>query len=159
MSLTQVQTSVSLNAVIGVPGDAYDDGPSDRVTKIATAAVPFGTWVDFHTEDKAQNPTTTGVVTSLPYGGIAMRDPSLPSNQGGYAIGDAMTVMVRGRVYVLADQTVVTTDTPFVRFASGSGTQLGAIRKDADTATAVAGPNAKFFKGGSATTPPVLQLY
>lgn len=159
MSLTQVQSALSQTGVIGVPGDAYDSSPSDRVSKIATAIVPFGTWVDFHTEDKAQNPVTTGAVTATPHGGIAMRDPSMPSNQGGYAVGDAMTVMVRGRVFVLADQTVVNTDTPFARFAAGTGTQLGAMRKDADTATAVAAPNAKFFKGGSATVPPVLELY
>jgi hypothetical protein len=159
MSQTSVQTAVAQTGVIGVPGDAYDSSPSDRVTKIATAVVPFGTWVDFHTEDKAQNPTTTGAVTALPYGGIAMRDPSLPTASTGYQIGDAMTVMVRGRVYVLGEVALAVTDTPFVRFAAGTGTQLGAIRNAADTATCVAAPNAKFYKSGSATVPAVLQLY
>lgn len=158
-NLTQVQSSVTQTAVIGQPGELYDMPQNcDIVSKQATAAVPFGTWVDFSAEEKAQNPTTTGHVTALPYGGIALRDPSFPTGTG-YVLGDMMRVLVRGRAFVLADQTVVVTDTPFARFASGTGTQLGAIRKDADTATAVAAPNAKFFKGGGATTPPVLQLF
>jgi hypothetical protein len=159
MSQTSVQTAVAQTGVIGVPGDAYDASPTDRVTKIATAAVAFGTWVDFHTEDKGQNPVTTGAVTALPHGGIAMRDPNLASASGGYAIGDAMTVMVRGRAFVVTEETVVVTDTPFVRFATGTVTTLGGFRNDADTATCVAAPNAKFFKGGGTTAPAVVELY
>lgn len=46
-------------------------------------------------------------------------------------------VVKRGRIWVIVEQAVALTDTPFVRFAAGAGgSQLGAIRKDADTASA-----------------------
>jgi hypothetical protein len=158
MSQTNVQNAVAANAVVGVPGDAYDDGPHDYVTKIASEVIPFGTWVSFNTEGTADLPDSTGEVTGIYGGGVAMRDPNLPTANGGYQIGDAVRVCVRGRVFVLGELTLAVTDTPFVRFATGTGTQLGAFRNAADTATCVAAPNTRFVKGGGTTQPPVLEI-
>jgi hypothetical protein len=157
MSITAVQSSVAQNAIIGVPGDPYDDTPMDIVTKIAAQDTPFGVWVSFKTEGKGTSPAATGDVTGIANGGLVLRDKSLPTTAG-YKTGDAMRVMVRGRAFAVAEETVVVTDTPFCRFAAGTGTQLGAFRNDADTATCVALPNARLFKGGGTTSPPVLEL-
>jgi len=158
MALTQVQTAVAANAVIGLPGDAYDGAVHDMVTKIAAEVIPFGVWVAFTAEGTCELPDATGEVTAIHGGGVAMRDPNLATATAGYAVGDPVRVMTRGRIFVLAEEAVVITDTPFARFATGTGTQLGAFRNDADTATAVAAPETRFFKGGSATQPPVLEL-
>lgn len=55
-----------------------------------------------------------------------------------YPPSSEVPVLKRGKVWCVTEEAVALTDTPFMRFASGSGgTQLGAIRKSADTATAV----------------------
>jgi hypothetical protein len=82
----------------------------------------------------------------------------MPTESTGYQIGDVVPVITRGRVFVLAEETVVVTDTPFARFATGTGTQKGAFRNDADTATAATPANSRFFQGGGTTDPPVLEL-
>jgi hypothetical protein len=82
--------------------------------------------------------------------GIAMADTAREYNAGGYEDGDAIPVVHRGRVYVTSESIVAEGAAVFCRYASGSGgTQLGAIRGDADSTTAAQVPNAKF---GKATT-------
>lgn len=156
MALTSVQTALAQNPVIGLPGDPYDSEPTTKVTKIATEIIPFGVWISFNAEGGADLPDATGEVTGVYGGGISMRDARYP---GGYPIGAAVSVMTRGKIFVVAEETLVVGDTPFARFAAGTGTQLGAFRNDADTATAVAAPNTRFFKGGGTTSPPVLEMY
>jgi hypothetical protein len=160
MTTSAVQTTVPANAPIGLPGDPYPSEEGTVVTKIALEVIPFGVWVSFNTEGKADLPDSTGEVTGVYGGGVALRGKDMPSGSTGYAIGDAVPVMTRGKVFVLCEETLVVGDTPFARFASGGGgTQLGAFRNDADTATAVAAPNTRFYAGGGTTSPAVLELF
>lgn len=149
-----VQTNVLSAAPIGVPGKEYDCSFSDVVTKIATENIPFGAWVGFTADGVCELPDSAGEVTGAAGGGIALID----HNKGsvGYLAGDAVRVMVRGRVFALAEEPLALGDTLFVRHTSGAGgTQKGALRNDADTATASTPALAKVFLGGAL---PVLQL-
>jgi hypothetical protein len=144
---TAVQTAVSVNPLAGQPGLEYDDSFSDIVSWIATVAIPFGCLVYESAEGKAALPTGTGNVTAGRVG-IALIDP-LKASGVGYEIGDAVRVMKRGRVWIATEEALAFGDTLFVRFATGTGTQKGAFRNDADTASASTPPNIALLRAGA----------
>jgi hypothetical protein len=88
--------------------------------------------------------------------GIAMRDETRKGPQygtsGGYAINDQVEFLrTRSRVGDRRGGRLASMIAVFVRFAAGGGgSQLGAFRKSADTATAVALPGA-IYKSSQAT--------
>jgi len=64
-----------------------------------------------------------------------------------------------GRIWVLVEEAVSNGNQAYVRFASGAGgSQLGAFRKSADTATAAALPNAYYRSNALAAGYAVLEL-
>ncbi|MCK5605464.1 hypothetical protein KAR91_26465 [Candidatus Pacearchaeota archaeon] len=63
----------------------------------------------------------------------------------GYPPQSEMSIMKKGRVWVQTEVTVLSTDTPFVRFSASGTEKRGAFRNDADTADAVALPNSRFL--------------
>jgi hypothetical protein len=146
---TAVQTTVAINPPIGAPGLEYDASFSDVVSWIATVAIPFGVLVYESAEGKAALPTATGHVTGGRVG-IALIDHTKASGVG-YEIGDAVRVMKRGRAWVLTEEQLAFGDTLFSRFATGTGTQKGAFRNDADTASASTPPNIALLRAGTAT--------
>jgi hypothetical protein len=146
---TAVQTAVAVKPTVGAPGLEYDDSFSDIVTWIATVAIPFGVLVYESAEGKAALPTATGNVTAGRVG-ITLIDHNKASGVG-YEIGDAVRVMRRGRVWVLTEEQLAFGDTLFARFAAGTGTQKGAFRNDADTATASTPPNMALLLAGTAS--------
>jgi hypothetical protein len=59
---------------------------------------------------------------------------------------EMFTVLRSGEIYVLVEEAVVAHDPVFCRYAAGGGgTQLGAFRKSADTATAALVKGAKYL--------------
>jgi hypothetical protein len=63
-----------------------------------------------------------------------------------------ISVVKKGLVWCITEEAVALTDTPFVRYAPGAGgTQLGAVRKSADTATAVSLSGKAQFRRAQAT--------
>lgn len=77
--------------------------------------------------------------------GVTMHQHS-PVNERTYPAPSALLyppnseigVVRRGKVWVPCEQVMALSDTPFVRYAAGAGgSQLGALRKDADTASAL----------------------
>ena len=140
-----VQTSVTTTPAIGLPGEPYDIGPRDVVTKIATEAIPFGSYVSFTDDEHCELSDSTGEVTGR-QGGIALRDPSHASGVA-FVAGDPVPVMRKGRCTVAVESAVTAGGSAFVRF-SGTGAQ-GAFRVDADTSNAVAAPKCTYFFGGS----------
>lgn len=128
-------------------------------------------------ERQAIVPTTTGEVTNGAALGVVTYDASkepaattaAAAADNEYDIEQALPILGQGRIWVLCDAaaTIAAGGTPFVRFASGGGgTKLGAFREDADTASAVALPNAVFrsahkdvdFQGGFVQRVALLQL-
>lgn len=140
----------SANPVIGVPGQVYDAGPDNViVTKIATTAVPFGSYVTFQAAGQGSVPTAVGQVPGPDLGGIALVDESQPSAQGGYAIGDTMRVLIKGRAFVANEQALAVTDSVFVRYSVSGGAQ-GAWGNATGTSERAALTRATVFQPGAA---------
>lgn len=143
-------TAASAVAFAGLKGDIQNSREIHKVNA-ETAAIPFGVAVARgSTENAAILPATAaaeilGVVLST----FAAENQGL-SNSDGVAAAGQMTVIKEGDVWVKVEETVVAGDPVFVRFASGTGTQLGAFRKSVDSGTARKLPNAKYEIGASA---------
>lgn len=149
-----IQTTFVYDKALGYPGCVANAFPTVRESKAAVAAVNFGTFVcrrasPADAEDQCANPAATADVTARGRG-IALRDESRKHTTG-YEVNDQVSYLRRGCVWVVVEEAVLQDDAVFVRFASGGGgTQLGAFRKSADTATAVALPGA-IYKTAQAT--------
>lgn len=123
----------------------------ERISALAAVAVNFGHGVVADDTGDAPFtavlPTTTGEITDGHWLGVAVSDVSIEATTaGGYAVNDTMPVLRKGRVWVITEDAVTAIGTPaFCRFAAGSFAVLGAFRTDADTATAVAVPGARFM--------------
>lgn len=148
-----VQTSFTVDKTRAYAGMLADASHCDTITKIATSAVPFGYGVVKRASpadgvEQAGVPTATADVTARPRG-VAVKDESRKGpqsgNVGGYEIGDPMTLLKKGKIWVPVEGAVAQDGSAFCRFADGAGgTAEGAWRADADTATAVAFPTAVF---------------
>ena len=79
--------------------------------------------------------------------GVLVYDPfvvSPSSSSYDYTAADIATVIEEGEVWCVAEAGLAIGDQPYARFATGDGgTQKGALRADADTATAALLPNAR----------------
>jgi len=149
------QTAHTQDPAVAIEGMEADTSlAKERVSALAVEAIPFGHAVAV--DGTAENPytvvlpSTTGEVTDGSMLGVAVADVSIESDGGvgsGYPIDDAVPVLRKGRVWVIAEDAVPAVGTPaFVRFAAGGGgSVLGAFRTDADTASAVAWPGARFM--------------
>lgn len=84
--------------------------------------------------------------------GVTLHDHAHnPTNTDGILDDDMFSEIYQGSIYVVTEQAVTPADPVFVRYAAGAGgTQLGAFRKDADTATAVALANARWTGNAAA---------
>lgn len=122
------QTSVAENYPAGVPGLIYDSSFRDVVSRAAEVAIGFGLGVARGTDPDVQ--------VALPGAGdaivgVSVFDTSQPT--GGYAIGDAVPVITRGRIWVQVEDAVAPGGGVFVRHtAKGDNTTIGAFRSDAD---------------------------
>ena len=102
-------------------------------------------------------PDATGEVTGLVGQGVVLRSHTQPQNEG-YADGDPMPVMKKGRVWVPVEDAVTADTAAFVRFVAAGAEQLGAFRSDADGTDAVALPGAKFASDAGAGELALLEL-
>lgn len=146
-----VQTSYALDKALGLPGCVADTYPSGKDSKLAVAAVPFGRCVVRRAAETAEQcnlPSASTDVTARPRG-ISVLDATRKPGTA-YEANDAVTYLRKGRIWVEVEAAVAVDGDVFVRFAAGAGgTALGAFRGDADTATAVALPTAKFLTATS----------
>lgn len=117
------------------------------------AAVPFGVLVQQGTDDgEFDLYDTTGGLKLL---GVLCHTHALSnrdlSNDDGIAVDAMGNVMERGRVFVEVEDAVAAGEPAFARFVAGAGgTQLGAFRSDADTASADAIPGLMYKTSASA---------
>lgn len=102
-------------------------------------------------------PTATGDVTGTGALGVVLEKRS--SESLNYRGNTMVTVLAEGRVWVVVEEAVNAGDAAFVRFAAGAGgTQLGAFRKSADTASAVALPGSRYMTTAAAGALAILEL-
>ncbi len=145
--MSAVQTSVTITPPLGYAGLEYDCGFNDVVTKAAADPIPFGRYVVFTAEGTCELADSLTEIAQND-GGVALRDDSKPSGAG-YAVGDPVRVLVRGRVWVDVEQAVAQSNPAFVRAIAAGAEQQGVFRADADGTDAVAAPNTNFFIGST----------
>lgn len=146
------QTSYALRTAVGIPGEL--SCPVQHAvldSKINALAMPAGIFVVYDTlPDAVRVPAATGEVTGALGCGFVKKDIAIERQQGqtvDYPAKSGVTVMRRGRMLVTCESDCALGGDVFVRFVAGAGgTQLGAVRKDADTASAVKLPGAKFLR-------------
>lgn len=114
-------------------------------SKINAADLPAGVFVTRDAADDAVKvPTTTGEVTASGVGFTVLNLAHEPPTDGSTVdcpAGKGVSVIRRGRIWVLTETDMTYGQAVFVRFtANGGNTQLGKVRKDADTSNAVAAP-------------------
>lgn len=145
----------------GFPGmklDLTDDYVRSHHNAEVTAEVPFGVFVaqGTHPEAAVLPDAATDVLI-----GVVLHshtyDPGFQLGEVGVKPKNTLNVLSRGTVWVRTESAVVVGARAFVRFANGAGgTQKGAVRGDADTATAVEVRGARFLS--SATAGGMVQL-
>lgn len=149
------QTAYSVDpaaAFRGLLGDPSADAFSLSRSNGAAAAVGFGIGVR---EDGANPESQFDIfsATGQELTGILVhrhdqQDPSL-AGVGGVALLEDAKLLRKGRVWVPIEENIAVGDAVFYRHTSGGGgTEIGAWRNDADTASADQLTNAKWLKGG-----------
>lgn len=167
----QLSYSINLNAV-SFPGQPVDIGVKDDLTGLnVAAAIPYGVLAVLDSSNTSdfghigiKVPAASADITTLGKAlGVVLadqaraQDPSVTPAQ--YPINSAVSVRRKGRVWVLVEEAVSNGDQAFARYAAGAGgTQLGAFRKSADTATAAAVPNAYYRSNALAAGYAVLEI-
>lgn len=81
------------------------------------------------------------------------RDPDDLTGTNAIQIGDDLNVLAEGAVWALAEEAMAVTDKVYVRFDSGTGTQMGAVRNDTDSATCRRLSGARVLRACSAAGP------
>ncbi len=144
MSLTAVQTDITTAPAAGAPGMLYDSPENcDIVHKIAEEAIPFGAFVKVSATGTCELPDSAAEVTGLGRG-VAVHDPGKASGTG-YAIGDVVAVLVRGRIWIQPEsgQTMTAYTNAYARFTADANPK-GSWRSDTDSGEAAA-PNGMFM--------------
>lgn len=94
------QTAYSLDSASGKLGQLADNSMSKEVVSyVCSEAIPFGRFVELHTDGKVRLPQNTGQAIAKLVG-VALLDSTMePDAGGGYAAGDVVPVLRKGRVY------------------------------------------------------------
>ena len=146
-----MQTSYRYDPAITLENGLVDLADSVLDTCIASQAVSFGRFVHRIAGGAADDrpprcelPAASASVTDSSALGFVVAETTREA-PGTYAADDVMRFLRRGRIWMIAEDAVAARGTPvFVRFAAGTFATLGAVRTDADVATAVALPGARF---------------
>lgn len=155
------QTSITDAPNAYLEGNIADTGFGDNVAAIVedAAGIADGVFVKKGTtEGQCALLSATGNVTDGSLMGVVIRDAARePGVNPQYGV---VSVKRKGRIAVFSETTALRGQIPFVRFAAGTGTRLGVIRNDADTATAVQPPNGsvRVWKGCGAGGIAILEL-
>jgi hypothetical protein len=92
--------------------------------------------------------------------GIGVSMWSVAREPGDYAIGEMVSILEKGEIWVQAEGSTAYGDPVFVRFTTaGGGADLGQFRTDADTAKAVALPGVRFIDTGTGAGLRRIELY
>jgi hypothetical protein len=164
-----MQTGYQIAPSAALPGMKYDLSESRTRTgkNSEGAALPFGVGVTKGANaGEVEYPDAAGDVVIgisqfqadvnpglLVGGGIAVY-PDTTAGVSGYPDAAIMSVLDKGRIYVIVEADVVEGDVAFCRHtANGAGKlQLGAFRKDADSGNAARVYGARFVAASSSVT-------
>lgn len=121
--------------VASIQGGLGDAGHHDIVSGVSAAIVLFGMGLAQAADGTVDVPGSTG----FKFGGISMQKHNSTNNASGeaqYEIGDAISVLRKGRIWVYAEEAVNPTDPVFLRHTTATTENPGDFRTDADTARA-----------------------
>lgn len=122
------------------------------------AAIPFGVCViqDIQDANKACLPILATDITTVGKAlGITLMTQAIEQNYNsaggdGYVLGEAMSTIRKGFVYVEVEQVVEAGDQAYVRHVAGAGEQLGAFRKDTDGGSDAAALPTAYYRTSAA---------
>jgi len=158
------QTTYNTDPAVGFRGmlaDPNDDAFIITLANGAAAAVGFGIMV----KRDATNPESQFDIFSAtgqdPVGILVhthcQQDPSLAGALG-VALLETAGVVRRGRIWVVTEEAIAVTDDVYFRHTSGTGTEIGAFRNDADTASCDQITNAQWLRGCAAAGVALLEI-
>lgn len=150
------QTSYTQNFANGFAGmlsqaGAFFEKVVSKCVGTTSASIAGGLFVCRDTtDDTVKLPSATGMVTGTGVG-FMVHDVAKQPQAGDAGVlenvsGQMCGIMQFGTMFVISEVAVNYGDPVFVRFATGTGTQLGACLKTADSASAVALPGARFIQ-------------
>lgn len=153
-----MQTTYEIDMTVGIEGAIADPTfRKDTVSRVALASLPCGKLVvrdgTASLEGKGVKLPDADFTGSGDVEGVLMWDPAREKDAAtgnNYRAGDPLPVLRSGRIYVKPEDAVARDAQAFARFAAGTGSQLGAFRSDADTATAAPVPSARFMQATTA---------
>lgn len=142
------QTAYTTAPAEGVVGQVVTGGILPVIVRrIANGAVRPGQYVVFNDAD-CNHPSAAPVAGNK--GGIVLRK-SYGQSDGVYADNEPVDILVQGEVWCAFENAITAQQDIFVRYASGAGgTQLGALRTNADTATAASVSGLRTNSAGTA---------
>lgn len=152
------QTTYGYDFPVAFAGQLADINDNEIVTGVLEGAanIPFGVGLKKGTSDDgyvlpAAAPDLIEGLAVHSHSRDNLGFSSLTPATAGVKPTQNMNVLRRGSMYVLVEEAVVSHDVVFCRFAAGAGgTQLGAFRKTADTATAAQVKGARFLSSAAA---------
>lgn len=130
------QTTIQANPTAGIAGDlASPLNGSVIVSKRAAEAIPFGVFVVLTAddEDTCELPDAASEAAGARGLGVALRKPEDVS--GGYTAGEEVKILSVGEVWVEVETGATAGTQAYIRYASGTSTQLGELD---DTSEAMA---------------------
>lgn len=149
------QSTYAQTMTAGFPGmkaDLVDDYVRSYVNAEATAEIPFGVAV---VQGAADGSAILAVGAGVTWVGVVLHshnyDPTYDLGTTGLKPKKTMNVLSRGTVWVQVENAVTVNSRAFMRHTAGAGgTQKGAFRGDADTATAIEARGCRFLTAASA---------
>jgi hypothetical protein len=119
---------------------------------MTAAAQPAGVFVcEGTTAQTCKVPTTADEV--LQALGVAVWSaselPPTDTTTNDYDTATVIPVLAHGEVWVVCEEAMAVTEDVYVRRAAGTGTQLGAVRDDADNASCTLLPNVRVVTASS----------
>lgn len=150
------QTSYSLNIpAYAQEGALADAAENDVRTGLAEIAIPFGKFCIRGT-DKDNQVLLPGLATDITaltsVAGFALHDQAreqVSSGTPGYPLKAAVSILLKGKMVALAEQTCVAGDPVFVRYAAG-GSGVGSVGNTAGTSERALLAGARWAKGAAA---------
>jgi len=156
-----VQTSSDYDLAhgIGYEGGIADAGPNDTITRTAEDSdIKYGRAVIEGTSDSQAELALTSGTTCLGITVDTTAGVANASDAGLYEENSSMTVLRAGRIFAVCEDGCSKDDPVYFRFASGTGTEIGALRTDADTDTATLITGAKWKTTAAAGGIAIVQL-
>lgn len=155
--LTASNVANVVTVVSDVPGTGFTSAATANCTKAIlnhnSGAIDFGLFVciDSNNTNNCKLPGAATDVTGRVAGGFTILTHGREQTDNGYALNTMCQYLRRGAIWVKAEEAMAKGDTVYVRYLSGTGTTIGAVRNDADSTTCAALDGASVLQYDSTT--------